>query len=227
MVRRILRLVTQGNSFYLLFSLLLLLLLGPFVEGTFAGLIIVGIGFSAVLLSAVYAVSETKRLFTIAIVLVVPVIAARWANHFLNNDSLALVIESFTMLFLVFTAGMILSHVLKDEKVTADKIYGALSVYLLIGVTWALLFSIVEGIRPASFLMAYDQGTGIHGRFPQFTYYSFVTLTTLGYGDVTPLTPPARTFSYMEAVTGQIYLAVLIARLVGLHIAHSMNKNSR
>ena len=58
-------------------------------------------------------------------------------------------------------------------------------------------------------------------------HFSIVTITTLGYGDITPLTPLAKTVSYMEAVTGQIYIAVLIARLVGLHIAHSMSKDSQ
>ncbi len=225
MARSVLVHIARGNFFYLLFSLLLLLLLAPLFQETFIGLIMVDIAYSAVLLSAVYAVSEKRKLFTLALVLALPIIAARWLNHFLENDPLALVIKSPTILFLVFIASTVLFHVLKDEEVAADKIYGALSVYLLIGVTWALLFTLIEGIRPQSFLIADVQGASIREISTHLTYYSFVTLTTLGYGDITPLTPTAKAFSFVEAVFGQIYLAVLIARLVGLHIVHSMKKN--
>lgn len=227
MARGIIHPITQGNFFYLLFSLLLLLVLIPFFGGTVVGNIVVDIAFSAVLLSAIYAVSERKQQFMIAIVLAIPMLVTRWVNHFVNNNSLFLTSEGFTTLFLVFTAVLILSHVLRDEEVTANKIYGALSVYLLIGLTWALLFVMIEGIWPGSFLMGQASGIPLVKRLPQFIYYSFVTLTTLGYGDITPLTPPVQTLAYLEAVIGQIYLAVLIARLVGLHIAHSMKKELR
>jgi voltage-gated potassium channel Kch len=89
-----------------------------------------------------------------------------------------------------------------------------------------LLFTVIEGIRPQSFLIGDLQRASIRDMSTHFTYYSFVTLTTLGYGDITPLTPTAKAFSFVEAVFGQIYIAVLIARLVGLHIAHSMKKDS-
>jgi hypothetical protein len=187
----------------------------------------VDIAYSAVLLSAVYAVSEKKQMFTLAVVLALPVIVGRWANYFLKNDSFTLVIKGLTIVVLVYIAGAVLSHVLRDEEVTADKIYGALSVYLLIGTTWAVVFTVIEAIQPQSFSIADVQGASIREISAQFTYYSFVTLTTLGYGDITPLTPIAKTFSYVEAVIGQIYLVVLIARLVGLNIAHSMKKDSQ
>ncbi len=227
MAQGILRSITRGNFFYLLCSLLLLLVLIPFFEGTVVGDTVVDIAFSAVLLSAIYAVSERKQQFMIAIVLAIPMLVTRWANHFLKKESLFLTAEGFTILFLAFTAVLIVSYVVRDEEVTADKIYGALSVYLLIGLTWALLFVIIEEMWPGSFLMGQAPGTPRFEQLRQLTYYSFVTLTTLGYGDVTPLTPPVRTLAYLEAVIGQIYLAVLIARLVGLHIAYSMKKDSR
>lgn len=227
MAQRVLRQIARGNFFYLLFSLLLLVLLAPLFEETVIGSIMVDIAYSAVLLSAVYAVSETKQLFTLAAVLVLPVLVGRWANHFLKNDSFTLMIKSLTLVFFVFIVCVLLSHVLRDEEVTADKICGALSVYLLIGTTWAGLFTVIESIQPQSFLIADVQSASLREISTHFRYYSFVTLTTLGYGDVIPLTPIAKTFSYVEAVIGQIYLAVLIARLVGLHIAHSMKKDSR
>ncbi len=88
---------------------------------------------------------------------------------------------------------------------------------------WAFIFSVLEIIHPGSF--AIGEGQIEVGRL-LFIYYSFVTITTLGYGDITPLTAPANAFSSIEAVTGQIYLVVLVARLVGMHIAQSMDRKS-
>ncbi len=86
---------------------------------------------------------------------------------------------------------------------------------------WAFVFSVLECIHPGSFSIGEGQiGVGLL----LFIYYSFVTITTLGYGDITPLTAPANSISLLEAVIGQIYLVVLVARLVGMHIAPSMDR---
>ena len=217
--------VTHDKFFYLLISLLLLLLLHPFFTGAVVGRIIFDISFSIVLLSAVYAVSRKKHVFITGLVLVLFVFAGLWSTYVLGNTLLTLVGFTFAIPLFVLVASIVLSDVLRAEKVTADKIHGAICVYLLIGVIWAVLYSLIEGIQPGSFSV--DQPQVHEENFRHFLYYSFVTLSTLGYGDIVPVTPPAKTFSYMEAVTGQIYIAVLIARLVGLHIAHSMKKDSQ
>jgi len=88
---------------------------------------------------------------------------------------------------------------------------------------WAFVYSVLESIHPGSFATGEGQ---IEGGRRLYIYYSFVTITTLGYGDITPTTDLASTFSFLEAVIGQLYLAVLIARLVGVHIAQSMNRKA-
>jgi hypothetical protein len=88
---------------------------------------------------------------------------------------------------------------------------------------WAFIYTVLENIHPGSF--AISEGHIEAGR-PLFIYYSFITITTLGYGDITPVTAPANSFALIEAVTGQIYLVVLVARLVGMHIAQSMDRKS-
>ena len=218
---------THGRFSYLLISLILLLLLFPIVSEVFIERVIFDIFLSFVLLSAVYTVSRKKHVLTIALLLSIPTFAGMWSTYVLKNIYLTLVGWSFAIAFFGFIGIIVLSDVLKAEKVTTDTIHAAICVYLLIGVTWALLYSVMEGIRPGSFLIEHSQVTSVSEYMPHFLYYSFVTLTTLGYGDITPLTPLAKTLSYMEAVTGQIYIAVLIARLVGLHIAHSMSKDSQ
>jgi hypothetical protein len=89
---------------------------------------------------------------------------------------------------------------------------------------WALIFSLVESLQPGSFTMAQSQVQD--SKFP-FYYYSFVTITTLGYGEITPVTDIARSFAFLEAVIGQIYLVVLVARLVGINISQSIERRSR
>jgi hypothetical protein len=110
---------------------------------------------------------------------------------------------------------------LKAERVSREKIFGALSVYLLLGFIWAILFVMVDFLVPGS--LRYGQDQALTG--PQMVYYSFVTLTTLGYGDIVPIAPSARALATLEAITGQLYLTVLVARLVGLHIIYSSKQN--
>jgi hypothetical protein len=130
-------------------------------------------------------------------------------------------------LFLVFTAGVLLGAVLAAGQVTTDKLSGAVCVFLLIGFIWASLFSVVELVTPGSLRFPEEeQGDMLerlkHGEpnTPMF-YFSFVTLTTLGYGDVLPVSPAARMLAWIEAVLGQLYLTILVARLVGMHLSHA------
>ena len=122
---------------------------------------------------------------------------------------------------------IILSHVLRSNKVVVDTIYGAICVYFLIGIAWAFLYSAIEVFNPGSFLIGEEQFDVTMRRLPHFIYYSFVTLTSLGLGDIAPVKYVSRSFTYLEAITGQFYMLILIARLVGLHIAGSLNKDKK
>jgi hypothetical protein len=118
---------------------------------------------------------------------------------------------------------------LRSGRITADKIYAAICVYLLIGYAWAFADAILEGLNPGSFSIS-PNATSVNEhieRTMQLRCFSFMTLTTVGYGDIVARSPMARTFAVLEALMGQLYLAVLIARLVGLHIVHGMDSNSR
>jgi hypothetical protein len=104
-----------------------------------------------------------------------------------------------------------------------DLIYATICVYLLIGVAWAYVYSVLENIFPGSFnfplnlLQANPSLNEGRKHLTLLFYYSFVTLTTLGYGDITPVTPPAQSLSTLEAIMGQFYIAILVARLVGIY----------
>jgi hypothetical protein len=125
----------------------------------------------------------------------------------------------------LFSVG-ILKDVLRRGQISADKIYGAICVYLLIGFAWTFGYGIIELLNRGSFSGLAEIDANDHvGRIMQLQYFSFATLTTLGFGDILPRAPVARTLATLEAVTGQIYLTVLIARLVGLHIVHASSRD--
>jgi voltage-gated potassium channel len=112
-------------------------------------------------------------------------------------------------------------------RVSTHAILGAVCGYLLLGIVWSLLYTAVETVAPQSFRIA-GAGGGESAPFDRGTlsYYSFVTLSTVGYGDVTPATPLARTLSWTEAVAGQLYLAVLVAGLVGFRVSQGPPKST-
>ena len=127
-----------------------------------------------------------------------------------------------------FFACAILSYVLGSGKVTSDKIYGAICVYLLFGYAWTFAYSLIEEVQPGSFtsLTSID-AHDLVGRVMQMRYFSFVSLTSVGYGDIVPHSQLARTMALLEAMFGQFYLVALIGRLVGLQIVHGNPERGR
>jgi hypothetical protein len=213
---------TRSPLLSLLIALLALLLLYPFFANSVMAHAVWDICSSAVLLLGIYAISHVRRHVVIAVVLAIALLGTRWSGYVMDNERLLLVNYGLGVLFFTLTAGLLLGDVLSKGPVTADKIYGALCVYLLIGLTWGFMLLTLEGVQPGSFSLGLSQPSGIAKDPATLVYFSFVTLSTVGYGDITPLSPPARSLAFMEAIIGQIYLAVLVARLVGLHIAYSL-----
>ena len=122
------------------------------------------------------------------------------------------------MIFLAFTSSLILVDILlRSKHVDADLIYGAVGIYLMIGFVFAFAFALLETTIPGSF-SGLQEVISAHATTDPMVYFSFVTLTTLGYGDISPITSVAMTMSYLEAIIGQLFLAILVARLVGMHI---------
>ena len=115
----------------------------------------------------------------------------------------------------------ILDYVLRGGRITMDKIFAAICVYLLIGYAWTFAYVLVDELQPESFVIQTTALPNDYANILEMRYFSFMTLTTVGYGDVVPHSGAARTLAALEAVTGQIYLTVLVARLVGLHIVHA------
>lgn len=209
----------KHRFFVLLISLLLTMVLYPIVSalGMERTSRMLDVFVGVILLSSVNAVAVHRGTLRIAILLVLPAILSIGASYLWNIRTTDFTREIFLALYLSFVAVTILKHVLGRGKVTFEKISAALCVYLLIGVLWASLYQAAIVVEPASF-------QGVNPEKRELVYFSFITLTTLGYGDITPKTPPAQALCYVEALCGQLYLAVLVARLVALHIIHSQDQ---
>jgi len=210
--------VRIGRFSFLLILILLKFVLCPFLEGFIGINILMDIFFSLILISGIYAISEKKLVLIIGLLIALPTLVTQWSFYFLKIPSLELVHTAFGAAFFVYVLIIIISYLFKEKDVTVEVITSAVSAYFLIGLMWASVFSLLEILQPGSFLLtSQNQVRDVD----QLFYYSFVTLTTIGYGDITALTPPAGSLSALEAMMGQIYLAVLVARLVGMYIFQS------
>ncbi|MEJ2721434.1 MAG: ion channel, partial [bacterium] len=195
----------------------LFLFLYPYLEGPrwgewfFAGFFIV------IPAAGVYAVSYERGLLVTGIVLGVP--AVMWALELLFGIHLVPVGlgRVLSLVFYLYTTLAVLTFILTAEKVTSDILYGAVCVYLMMGMTWMIAYYHMEQAHPGSFLIGGGADPARIHQISDLLYYSFVTLTTLGYGDILPLTSQARSLAFLEATSGALYLAILIARLVSLY----------
>jgi hypothetical protein len=189
----------------------------PFVEEIKGGELIVSILFSLVLVSAVLAVAASKRVLVIAIVLAIPGIAGRWVNHFRPDLVPPAVFLVAGLLLIAFVIAHLLGFVLRAPVVTAEVLCASISAYLMLGLSWAMAYWLVDRLTPGgAFSFNTNAGPRSIEGFSGF-YFSFITLSTVGYGDITPVSRIARWLAAMEAMIGQLYVAVLIARLVALY----------
>jgi voltage-gated potassium channel len=158
----------------------------------------------------------------------VPTAVLGIAHVFVASNGIAVSRHAFAIAFLGYVVAVMLYVIFNNRQVTFNTVSTSLCVYLLLGLLWSVAYSLIDLFDPAAFYCSLP-GSQVSSDL-QFSkagpsgalYFSFATLTTLGYGDIVPTTPIARTLASTEAITGQLYLAVLVARLVGLHIAESL-----
>lgn len=201
---------------YLMKSLLLIALLSPYLQRTPLGIAIITLMIAFVLLSGVDAVSDKKRDIVIAGVLGFIWIVGIFVNFIVHETNVVSLQENLPpgILFFGFVTVRILAHILRTGVITSETLYAAICVYILLGITWATAFFLVEKFNPGSFYTSHGQNS-ITGY--DIIFFSFITLTTTGYGDITAVTKEARSLALLEAIAGQLYLAILVARLVSLY----------
>jgi voltage-gated potassium channel len=200
----------------LLILILIMLILPPFLRDWVSTRILLDVLLSAILFALIYAFKASHPQMIIGLILVAPLLITTWATYFIEITSFGLMTRIFTVLFFGFAVANILRNMSTKKEVTRETIFAAVVAYLLIALMWAFLYMVLEKLAPGSFAFP-EKALGSEAK--QFQYFSFVTITTLGYGDVTPLTDKACTLAMLEALIGQIYLVVLVAWLVGMHVS--------
>jgi len=215
-----------GRYGSLLLTLACLIIFQPFVV-TAVGKFLLEMLFIAALFAGLRAIEIKRGLLRFEVVLLVTSLVLGFAGSLLNYTflfGLGLVGES---LFLSIVAIAILFDLFQSKKVSGDTMAGAVCVYLLIALIFSYLYVLVEICSPGSF--SFTQGQArmhlwLSKEFYSFFYFSLITMTTVGYGDVTPISKAARTCASLEAILGQVYLTILVARLVGMHLLHQQEK---
>ena len=203
---------------YLLVTLALLIVGRPFLPDLGRGLLL-GILVLSLLTAAVTSATHRYQVW-VGVALTATILIASLMPHEPGRFDVGVVPHSIGMIYWVFTGSLILRRILLDTtRVSIDAINGAICIYLMIGIGWAEAYTLLATLEPASFSFNGEVlASGVHS-FERFVGFSFVTLTTLGYGNVVPLTARANALAIAEAIAGQLYLAVLVARLVALEIA--------
>lgn len=211
-----------NRHLWLLILLLVIFIVQPIIAPFYYGPLILNVIGAAVFLSATYAVSRRRSFFIIGLCVSIFSIAMTFWLAAAPSHWLIMIAHGSLMALIGFFAVAILSYVLGGGKVTWDKIYGAICAYLLLGYAWTFAYSLVVEAQPGAFMsLTSTMPHDIVGRVMELRYFSFVTLATVGYGDIVPHTAAARTLALLEAILGQFYLVALVGRLVGLHIVHS------
>jgi len=206
---------------FLLIAIVMFLIVRPFVEDLVRISFLIDIFISAVLLSGIYAVSEDRISLVFALVTGLPALLASWFFQIFKIPALVLIHQIGGGLFFATAAIIIVRHLINQKVVTVDLIWGAVCGYFLIGFMWGDIYYLLETVHPGSFRLGEQNVPDIDS----FIYFSFVTLATLGYGDIVPLTEKAQSLAIVETIMGQMYLAVNIAALVAIRISQSRNKD--
>jgi Ion channel len=208
---------------HFLFALLVLFATVPFLDDV-NGELIESILMTLVLLSAVVAVGGSRRSLITAIVLVAPAVITKWAAHVWPQYVTREYTQAAAILFLSFIVVQLFYFILTAPEVNSEVLSAAIAVYLLLGLTWAFAYGLVAGLNPKAFAFTVPADSNSTMVGFQTLYFSFITLTTVGYGDIVPLSRPARFLAMAEATAGMFFATILIARLVAIH---SSNRKDR
>jgi hypothetical protein len=218
---------TDRSLSLLLGSLILLIfVIRPLQEIGVAGRLLMTLFFSFILISGVAAVAKNALTTTAVGALVITSFVVRWLRLWLGGESLAVSDTFVSSLFCIILAVVVLAQVLREGPITWYRIQGAVAFYLLLGLAWAGVYELIELRWPNAFSPPSAATNPNDDPTARFVYFSFVTLTTVGYGDITAVHPFARALVTLEALIGQLFPAILLARLVSMEVYHRQAKRS-
>jgi voltage-gated potassium channel len=215
----------RGNFAYLLISLLGFLLLTsvlaqyPAIGGDQILMFVI----EATLIVGIWSLVRQRFWFMAGVVLIAIGVMNILLEMIIHHSWAPYINLIVALLFYLFTTVIAFRSLLTGNRINLNMIMGSICVYILVGISWSIFYFFVSVIHPGAFNGVTE--IGAKQQFYDLLYYSFVTLSTLGYGDITPVTPIARTLAYIEALFGQFYIAILVASFVGMHISRSSKES--
>lgn len=211
--RSALRRVFFQRCFYLFIALLLLISVSPFIEGARGSYLLAGLN-AFMVLSAAAALGRTVLSFLLVFCLIGAAVGLRFASMEEGRAALfnwALLLHALVYLTIIV---LLMRYVFGPEVMDADRLWGAAAAYLMIGILWCFLYGLAELHTGPGFLL---RGAAAHLELTDLLYFSFSTLTTIGFGDIVPVTRPGQVAAILEGIAGTLFLAILIAKLVGVY----------
>jgi voltage-gated potassium channel len=169
---------------------------------------------TVVLISAVVAVGRRRSVFWVSLVLLIPAVIGKWLLHFHPDSAPGELAFSSAMLFVAFVIYQLLHFILRAPRVDSEVLCAGIATYLMLGLLWSMAYSLIAWASPDAF--AFSAGPKVM-KGSTSLYFSFITLCTVGYGDITPVARMARMLAAAEAMTGTLFMAVLISRLVSMY----------
>jgi voltage-gated potassium channel len=222
----------QRKYLVLLLTVASTIIVQPLAHGFLAGLILYEALRNLLVVTVLFIVFQRRHVRLVSLLVGLPVIASNWAHYTVPEGfepALAVIHHAFLVAFLGFAVAVILRRIFERKVVGDDDVLGAICGYMLAGIAWGSLYLLVELLVPGSFsvhqAIAGQLGSW-YSRQSLFDYYSLMTLTTIGYSDITPTRPPAISLTWMEAMFGQFYIAVIVAQLVGLGLAEVLQPSA-
>lgn len=211
-----------GRVFGAFLAVMAIFFIVPMFEKNFFTHILLQCSFMLLILSSAYTINGQRSIMIASLFFLIPFIYFDSLSLY-NQSILYMVIAyGFSLIFTLFAFIILIKKITHTSPVNAELIFGALMVYLLSGILWSKLYFIENMMNPGSFLGAgilnYDSATLVNAYEQQFNflYYSFATLATLGMGDIIPLSHLAKSLTAMEAIFGQLFVAIIIAKLVSV-----------
>ena len=218
--------IHRFSAVELLVVLILWLISGPFVMQLQRGDVIEAVLMTVLMLSAVRVVGGRRRMLIVGCVLAAPAVIGKWGNHVRPDLVPPQIFAISALVFIGFVVVQLLRFIFRAPRVNTEVLCVGICGYLFIGIFWASAYVLVGQLVPGSFAFSGDSSSDHQMIGVEAVYFSFVTLCTVGYGDIVPTSYVSRALAIFEATAGTFYVTVLIARLVALHATETLRKHT-
>jgi len=209
----------KSRFLYIILAIMLVILISPYIRYTgTAGHLLTTLLTAMIPLTSFYALTADKKRAIIILFIAAPFVILDAMSIFFSSRLLLLAAISFGTILYFYIIVLLVKNLLSHKVITADLIYCAISTYFLIGIMWSGIYIVIEAMSPGSFSGISDTS--------DLLYFSFVTLTTVGFGDIMPESIISKRLAMLEAAVGGIYLAVIIAMLVGRYMSMERKRDS-